>query len=49
MMCLLQTCRADMFERGGCSHPKGLLQLLNQLPGIQSIAEVDKTGGTIDH
>lgn len=46
---LFLTRRTDVFEGGGCSHTKGLLQLSNQLPGIQSITEVDETGGTVDH
>lgn len=38
-----------MFEGGGCSHAEGLAQIPNQLPGVQSITEVDEAGGTIDH
>lgn len=49
MMRLIHTCRADVFEGGGCSHTKGLAQLSHQLPGVQSIAEVDEAGGAVDH
>lgn len=38
-----------MFEGGGSRHPKGTLQLSDQLPGIQSITQVDKSRGTVDH
>lgn len=38
-----------MFEGGGSSHAKGALQLSDQLPGVQSITQVDKAGGTVDH
>lgn len=38
-----------MLEGGGCSHTEGLAQLPDQLPGVQSIAEVDEAGGTVDH
>lgn len=38
-----------MFKGGGSRHPKGTLQLSDQLPGIQSITQVDKSRGTVDH
>lgn len=43
------TCRADMFEGGGSSHTEGALKLPDQLPGVQSVAQVDEAGGAIDH
>lgn len=38
-----------MFEGGGSSHAEGALQLSDQLPGVQSITQVDKAGGAVDH
>lgn len=38
-----------MFEGGGSRHPKGAFQLPDQLPGIQSITQVDKSRRTVDH
>lgn len=38
-----------MFEGGGSSHAKGALQLSDQLPGVQSVTQVDKPRGTVDH
>ena len=43
------TGRADMFEGGGSSHTESALKLPDQLPGIQSVTQVNKTGGAVDH
>lgn len=42
------TSRADVFERSGSSHAEGVLELSDQLPSIQRIAQVDEPGRTVD-
>lgn len=43
------TSRADVFEGSRCSHAEGSLQLPNELPRVQSVAQVDKARSTVDH
>lgn len=43
------TGRTDVFEGGGSSHAKSFLQLPDQLPGIESITQVNKPRRTVDH
>lgn len=42
------TWRADMFEGSGSSHAESALKLPDQLPGVQSITQVDEARGTVD-
>lgn len=43
------TSRADVFEGSRCNHAEGSLQLPNELPRVQSVAQVDKARSTVDH
>lgn len=42
------TSRADVLEGGGSDDSAGLLDLLDEHPGVEGIAEVDVTGLAVD-
>lgn len=43
------TCWADMFEGGCRGQPQRVLQFSDELPAVESIAEVDEAWGAIHH
>ena len=44
-----RTCGADVLKGGNCRKTKSLLKLLNKLPGVESIKEIDVSGSAVEN